>query len=163
MLMRWLSSFLACQHLNSGTNLRECGDQSSFKVQAVPVFRFDWTPGYTQLFYTIGSASHRIPHVRWNFRSGLPHQLWYSLTSPPSMEFKKRSVTNPSPDRMLAALQMRLITRPRCVSFQRSPADHCPTHFTINRVTTWPYEPHQTVAQSMDVGNVLHRGADVLF
>jgi hypothetical protein len=24
-----------------GTNLRECEDQSCFKVQAVPVFRFD--------------------------------------------------------------------------------------------------------------------------
>jgi hypothetical protein len=49
--MRWLSLFLACQHLNSGTNLRECEDQSCFKFQAVPVFRFDkctlfWrTPG----------------------------------------------------------------------------------------------------------------------
>jgi hypothetical protein len=41
-VMRWLSLFLACQHLNSGTNLRECEDQSWFKVQAVPVFRFDW-------------------------------------------------------------------------------------------------------------------------
>jgi hypothetical protein len=30
-----------CQRLNSGTNLRECEDQSRFKVQAVPVFRFD--------------------------------------------------------------------------------------------------------------------------
>jgi hypothetical protein len=40
--MRWLSLFLACQHLNSGTNLRECEDQIWFKVQAVPVFRFDW-------------------------------------------------------------------------------------------------------------------------
>jgi hypothetical protein len=36
--MRWLSLFLACQHLNSGTNVRECEDQSWFKVQAVPVF-----------------------------------------------------------------------------------------------------------------------------
>jgi hypothetical protein len=32
--------FLTCQHLNAGTNLRECEDQSWFKVQAVPVFRF---------------------------------------------------------------------------------------------------------------------------
>jgi hypothetical protein len=39
--MRWLSLFLACQHLSSGTNLRECEDQSWFKVQAVPVFPFD--------------------------------------------------------------------------------------------------------------------------
>jgi hypothetical protein len=30
-----------CQHLNSGTNLRECEDQSWFNAQAVPVFRFD--------------------------------------------------------------------------------------------------------------------------
>jgi hypothetical protein len=29
-----------CQHLNWGTNLRECEDQSWFKVQAVPVYRF---------------------------------------------------------------------------------------------------------------------------
>jgi hypothetical protein len=49
--MRWLSLFLARQHLNSETNLRECEDQSWFKVQAVPVFSFDWyktfsfTPG----------------------------------------------------------------------------------------------------------------------
>jgi hypothetical protein len=33
--------FVARQHLNSGANLRECKDQISFKVQAVPVFRFD--------------------------------------------------------------------------------------------------------------------------
>jgi hypothetical protein len=33
--------FLACQHLSSGTNLRECEDQGWFKVEAVPVFRFD--------------------------------------------------------------------------------------------------------------------------
>jgi hypothetical protein len=31
--MRWLSFLLACQHLNSGTNLGECGDRSWFKVQ----------------------------------------------------------------------------------------------------------------------------------
>jgi hypothetical protein len=36
----WKAPTLACQHLNSGTNLRECKDQSRFKVQAVPVFRF---------------------------------------------------------------------------------------------------------------------------
>jgi hypothetical protein len=40
--MRWLSLFLTCQHPNSGTNLRECEDQSWFKAQAVPVFSFDW-------------------------------------------------------------------------------------------------------------------------
>jgi hypothetical protein len=33
--------FLACQHLNSRTNLSEYDDQSWFKVHAVPVFRFD--------------------------------------------------------------------------------------------------------------------------
>jgi hypothetical protein len=38
----WLSLFLACQHLSSGKNLRECENQSWFKVQVVPVFRFDW-------------------------------------------------------------------------------------------------------------------------
>jgi hypothetical protein len=40
--MRWLSLFLACQHLKWETNLRECEDQSWFKVQAFPVFRFYW-------------------------------------------------------------------------------------------------------------------------
>jgi hypothetical protein len=55
--MRSLSLFLACLHLNSGTNLRECEDQSWFKVQAVPVFRFDWrkmssrTPGWRPLVH----------------------------------------------------------------------------------------------------------------
>jgi hypothetical protein len=39
--MRRMNMFLACQRLNSGTNLRECEDQSWFKFQAVPVFRFD--------------------------------------------------------------------------------------------------------------------------
>jgi hypothetical protein len=38
--MRRLSLFLACQHLNSMTDLHECEDQIWFKVQAVPVFRF---------------------------------------------------------------------------------------------------------------------------
>jgi hypothetical protein len=38
--MRWLSLFLACQQLNWGTNLRECEDQSWFKVQASPVCPF---------------------------------------------------------------------------------------------------------------------------
>jgi hypothetical protein len=37
--VRRLSLFLACQHLNSWTNLRECED---FVVHVVPVFRFDW-------------------------------------------------------------------------------------------------------------------------
>jgi hypothetical protein len=32
---------LACQHLSLGTNLRECKDQRCFKVQAVPINRFD--------------------------------------------------------------------------------------------------------------------------
>jgi hypothetical protein len=41
LLMRWWSFFVACQHLSSGTNPRECRDQSWFKVQAVPAFRFD--------------------------------------------------------------------------------------------------------------------------
>jgi hypothetical protein len=41
LLMRWLSLFLACQDLNSGTKLRECKDQNRFKVQVVPVLRFD--------------------------------------------------------------------------------------------------------------------------
>jgi hypothetical protein len=34
--MGWLSLFLACQHPNSGKNLREWEFQSWFKVQAVP-------------------------------------------------------------------------------------------------------------------------------
>jgi hypothetical protein len=40
LLMRLLSLFLACQHLKSGTNLRECDDQSWFDVQVDPVIRF---------------------------------------------------------------------------------------------------------------------------
>jgi hypothetical protein len=39
--MRLLSIFLACQHLSSGTDLRDCQDQNWYEVQAVPVFRFD--------------------------------------------------------------------------------------------------------------------------
>jgi hypothetical protein len=42
LLMRRLSLFLACQQLNSGTNLREWEGQSWFKVQVVPVLYFDW-------------------------------------------------------------------------------------------------------------------------
>jgi hypothetical protein len=38
--MRWLSLFLACQHLNWGGNLCECEDQSSSNAQAGPVFPF---------------------------------------------------------------------------------------------------------------------------
>jgi hypothetical protein len=34
--------FLSSQHFNSETNLHECEDQSWFKVQAIPVFCFDW-------------------------------------------------------------------------------------------------------------------------
>jgi hypothetical protein len=41
MLMRRLSLFLACQRLNSGKKLCECQSQIWFKIQAVPVFRFD--------------------------------------------------------------------------------------------------------------------------
>jgi hypothetical protein len=41
LLMRLLSLFMTSQHLNSRTNLRECEDQSWFKVQAVHAFRFD--------------------------------------------------------------------------------------------------------------------------
>jgi hypothetical protein len=39
--MRRLSLFLACQHLISGTNPPEREDQSWFKVQEAPVFRFN--------------------------------------------------------------------------------------------------------------------------
>jgi hypothetical protein len=60
LLMRWLSLFLACQHLNSGTNLRECEDQSWFKVQAVPVFRSDWCkmPSVTPRVWAPQVAEH---------------------------------------------------------------------------------------------------------
>jgi hypothetical protein len=44
--MRGLGLFLACQHLNSGTNLRECEDQSWFKVQAFPYDVFGYPHGY---------------------------------------------------------------------------------------------------------------------
>jgi hypothetical protein len=43
-----LSLFLACQHLNSGTNLRECEDQSWFKVQAAPYDVSSHPRGYAQ-------------------------------------------------------------------------------------------------------------------
>jgi hypothetical protein len=73
--MRWLSLFLACQLLNSVTNLRECEDQSWFNVQAVPVFRFDWckvsshtpqvtrTPGWRPLvYYTMSETLRNLRH-----------------------------------------------------------------------------------------------------
>jgi hypothetical protein len=47
LLLRWLSLLLAYQRLNSGANLRECEDQSWFKIQAVPVFRFDLCKMYS--------------------------------------------------------------------------------------------------------------------
>jgi hypothetical protein len=63
--MRWLSLFVACQHLNSGKNLRECEDQSWFKVQAVPVFRSDWSK--TVFVYPLRCPrippGVRVPHV----------------------------------------------------------------------------------------------------
>jgi hypothetical protein len=50
LLMRWLSLFLACQRLSSGTNLRECEDHSWFKrflfFVSIEV-RSPWTPGGT--------------------------------------------------------------------------------------------------------------------
>jgi hypothetical protein len=45
--MRWLSLFLACQHLNWGTNLRECEDQSWFKV------RFDWCKMFSSTLWDV--------------------------------------------------------------------------------------------------------------
>jgi hypothetical protein len=41
LLMRRLNLFLACRHLNSGPDLRECEAQSWLKVQAVPMCRFE--------------------------------------------------------------------------------------------------------------------------
>jgi hypothetical protein len=41
LLIRRFSLFLARQHLGSGTNFRECEDQSWFRVRVVPVFRLD--------------------------------------------------------------------------------------------------------------------------
>jgi hypothetical protein len=72
-LMRWMNLFLACQHLNSGTNVRECEDQSWFKVQAVPVFRFDWckmfsrSPGRRSLIYGLRLMRHSADSnvTRW--------------------------------------------------------------------------------------------------
>jgi hypothetical protein len=64
--------FLACLHLNSGTNLPECEDHSWFKVQAVPVFRFNCckmfsraprsalTPGCRPLNLVILSQIHQL-------------------------------------------------------------------------------------------------------
>jgi hypothetical protein len=56
--MRWLSLFLACQHLNWGTNLRE---------REVPVLRFDWckmfsrTRGWRPLPYNMGASTSHKP------------------------------------------------------------------------------------------------------
>jgi hypothetical protein len=48
--MRWLSLFLACHHLNPGTNFREWEDQSWLKFQVVPVFNFDWCKMFWRAF-----------------------------------------------------------------------------------------------------------------
>jgi hypothetical protein len=61
LLMRWLSLFLACQHLRTGTNLRECEDQSWFKVQAVPVFRLD-------LFFRVHQGYAYLWLETWNYK-----------------------------------------------------------------------------------------------
>jgi hypothetical protein len=69
--MRWLSSFLACQHLSSGTNLRECEDRSWFKVQALPVFRFDW---YNMFSCTPGWRPQWAHKWRWDIHSLLGYR-----------------------------------------------------------------------------------------
>jgi hypothetical protein len=68
--MRWLSLFLACQHLNSGMNLRECTDQSwfqSFKrflcFVLIDARCFRLAPGV------------RVPHVEDHGVRG-PKQVW---------------------------------------------------------------------------------------
>jgi hypothetical protein len=48
-----LNLFLACQHLKWGKNLRECEDQSWFKVQVVPLFRFDWYKIFSRASYDV--------------------------------------------------------------------------------------------------------------
>jgi hypothetical protein len=60
--MRWLRLFLACQHLNSRKNLRECRDQIWFKFQASLCFVvFD-----VRCFHVTPKTSSRTPgvHVR---------------------------------------------------------------------------------------------------
>jgi hypothetical protein len=53
--MRWLSLFLACQHLNSMTNLRESEDQSWFQGSSgtVTYFRVPWVYAYPRLKTTV--------------------------------------------------------------------------------------------------------------
>jgi hypothetical protein len=54
----------ANQHLNSGTNLRECEDQSWFKVQAFPVFRSDWCKTFSRTtWYIFATSGTRVPQV----------------------------------------------------------------------------------------------------
>jgi hypothetical protein len=61
--VRRLNLFLACHHINSCTNLFECEDQSSFKVQAVPVPRFDWSKMFSLTTEDILSCHFRYPRV----------------------------------------------------------------------------------------------------
>jgi hypothetical protein len=68
--------FPAGQHLNSGTNLRDCEDQSWFKVRAVSVFLF------------IGVRRFRLPlgvrvsqlEVHWLKTAILMHFIYFSRT-----------------------------------------------------------------------------------
>jgi hypothetical protein len=69
--MRWLSLFLACQHLCSEMNLRECEDQSWFDVQAVPVFHFDWCKLFVKYHWSSLSVCSGSP-PSWLFYSTNP-------------------------------------------------------------------------------------------
>jgi hypothetical protein len=66
--MRWLSLFLGCQRLISGTNLRDCEDQSWFKVQAFLCF----------ILIDVRVRCLRVPEIGdhcSNLRQGLPSCL----------------------------------------------------------------------------------------
>jgi hypothetical protein len=56
LLMRWVSLFLACQHLKSETSHRGCEDQSWIKVQAVPYPRLMITLLKHDIFMELGLA-----------------------------------------------------------------------------------------------------------
>jgi hypothetical protein len=91
--MRWLSLFLASQHLSSGKNLRECEYQSWSKVKLflcfvlidVRCFRLfptmsSDTPGSRPLFWDITSCSPFIANRRFG-GTCLPHfQGWRTKT-----------------------------------------------------------------------------------
>jgi hypothetical protein len=64
--MRWLSLFLACQHLSSGTNLRECKDQSWFKVETAPDYHTKLTKVHRIVWLNILSIINVVLTCYWD-------------------------------------------------------------------------------------------------